>query len=66
MDLGSQSGVSTNTSHFSYKRKGEFLGSIPSMPQADHWKTETGSAPRFFKQINGPKEGQNNNGNIVV
>lgn len=50
--LDEQSGITTNTSHYSYKRNGgDFLGKIPSIPEADTWRTETGGASRFFKQV---------------
>ena len=50
--LDEQSGVTTNTSHHSYKRDGgDFIGGIPSKPELDTWKTETGTASRFFKQV---------------
>tara|TARA_Y100000310_G_scaffold101268_2_gene99262 strand:- start:835 stop:1455 length:621 start_codon:yes stop_codon:yes gene_type:complete len=51
--LDEQSGVSTNTSHYSYKRSGEFIGQIPSREGQARWRTETGGASRFFKQVGG-------------
>lgn len=46
------SGVTTNTSNYSYKRSGgEFIGGIPDQTEKSHWKTETGGASRFFKQV---------------
>lgn len=52
-DLEGQSGVTTNTSNYSYKRSGEFIGSIPSQTGKSHWHAETGTAARFFKQVKG-------------
>ncbi len=54
--LDEQSGITTNTSHYSYKRSGgEFIDGIPSQPEKDWWRTETGGASRFFKQVGGSK-----------
>ena len=50
--LDKQSGIGTNTSHYSYKRSGgDFIGKISSIPEADHWRTETGGASRFYKNL---------------
>jgi hypothetical protein len=53
-DMNQQSGVTTNTSHHSYKRGGgDFIDGITSQPERDRWHTETGAASRFFKQVGG-------------
>jgi hypothetical protein len=49
--LDGQSGITTNTSHYSYKRSGTFIGGIPSQPEKDTWKVDTGGASRFFKTV---------------
>jgi tRNA G10 N-methylase Trm11 len=55
--LDEQSGVSTNTRHMSYKRSGgEFINGIPSQPEKDWFKQETGGASRFFKNCSYDKE----------
>jgi DNA modification methylase len=55
--LDEQSGVSTNTRHMSYKRSGgEFINGIPSQPEKDWFKQETGGASRFFKNCSYNKE----------
>lgn len=52
LNLDVQSGVTTNTSNYSYKRSGgDFISGIPNQPEKGHWKTETGGASRFFKQV---------------
>lgn len=55
--LDEHSGINTTTSHYSYKRSGgTFIGGIASRPEADSWRTETGGASRFFKQVGGSRE----------
>ena len=50
--LDQQSGITTNTSHYSYKRNGgDFIGGIPSQKHKSHWRTETGGASRYFKVL---------------
>ena len=50
--LDQQSGIATNTSHYSYKRDGgDFIGGIPSQENKAHWRTETGGASRYFKEV---------------
>lgn len=47
--LEAQSGITTNTSHYSYQRTGdEFISKIADAPERRHWQTETGAASRFF------------------
>lgn len=55
--LDRQSGVTHNTSHYSYKRSGaEFINSIPDQPEQRHWRQDTGGASRFFLQVQEPEE----------
>jgi hypothetical protein len=55
--LDEQSGITTNTSHYSYKRSGGgFIDNIPDQTVNRHWRTETGGASRFYKQIGGSDE----------
>lgn len=50
--IDQQSGITTNTSNYSYKRTGgKFIGGIPSQESKAHWRTETGGASRFFKVV---------------
>ena len=56
-ELDRQSGIKTNTSHYSYKRSnGDFIDKIPDMVEKSHWRTETGGASRYFKQFKKFKE----------
>jgi DNA modification methylase len=51
-ELDRQSGITTNTSHYSYKRSGgAFIDNIASQPDRDRWRSETGGASRYFKQF---------------
>lgn len=55
-DLDLQSGVTTNTAHYSYKRSGgEFINAIADDPERRHWRSETGTASRFFQQLGGKR-----------
>ena len=52
--LDEQSGITTTPSHYSYKRSGGgFIDNIPDQTVNRHWRTETGGASRFYKQVGG-------------
>jgi len=62
--LDEQSEITTNTRHMSYKRSGgEFIDGIPSQPEKDWFKQETGGASRFFYCAKASKKerGEGNN-----
>jgi DNA modification methylase len=47
--LDGQSGITKNTSHYSYKRSdGDFIDTIPDQPAKRYWRVDKGGASRFF------------------